>query len=107
MRRGGFDPLTYEAGLSPPLGRTGALKAADHVVAGSSILTGVGQTCLLRCGRKSTVRNSASSKPYLKCPSERLTVHLKVEPQYCHCYISIIFPQPHLQVRGLLTPLAY
>lgn len=40
MRRGRF-PLTYEAGLPPPLGGAGALKAADHVLAGSSVLTGV------------------------------------------------------------------
>lgn len=47
MRKGGFVPLTYEASLPPPLGGAGTPEATDHVLAGSSVLTGVGQTCLL------------------------------------------------------------
>lgn len=52
MREGGFVPLTYEASLPLPLGGAGALEAADHILAGPAILTGVGQTCLLRWGRQ-------------------------------------------------------
>lgn len=54
MSKGGFVPLTYEASLPPPLWRAGALEAADHVLAGSSVLTRVGQTCLLRWGGQNT-----------------------------------------------------
>lgn len=54
MRKGGFVPLTYEASLPPPLGGAGTPEAADCVLAGASVLTGVGQTCLLHWGRQNT-----------------------------------------------------
>lgn len=50
--KGGFSPLTYKASLPSPLGGAGTLEATGRVLAGSSVLTGVGQTCLLRWGDK-------------------------------------------------------
>lgn len=52
IKKGGVGPLTYEAGLPLPLGGAGAPEAADLVLAGSSVLTGAGQTRPLHWGDK-------------------------------------------------------
>lgn len=52
MKKGGVGPLTYEAGLPLPLGGAGAPEVADQVLAGSSVLTGTGQTRPLHWGDK-------------------------------------------------------
>lgn len=90
-RKGASAPLTYEAGLPLPLGGAGAPEAADQVLAGSSVLTGAGQTRPLHWGDKTLGFFPLLhwNAPFVRCtapPTGRASIlsQLAILASHCH-----------------------